>query len=397
MKKPLFFLILLSISLFSFSQQGFLSYYPLRSTDILGEPQSGYQNFALQPAPLGVSIEDKSLIQIDSSNGATYATTFFQSLKDFSLPFFANSKFSRDSVWAKKVVYKSLRITKELSEHLNSQMYYVFGGISADSVIMRIKYDKKKFINFSDAVKTLSNIVGGIFKTQSVVNIVIDSVLGKVTKAENTKGDSSNLYLVIADPNVLYKIQMIKFSEFGTIGTDYTQKILPASGGGRLQDEGDFYGYPFGKTKSIQILIPYSSKAKQNYNTNPIKVQFCYTKPLGKSKPEPFLICSKPTFSAGFDTIFLQKDSYEENGRTTTFWQGEGLLNSYSGGLPKTRSNGTLKASSYLLKNVYYNILVKEVPENQKTSTKQIQLVHMEADSKKTYLQYPELIVEFKQ
>lgn len=391
--RAIFILLLFTVQN-SFSQSLFLDYKPLRSKNFIGKAVIGYSNFELPDAPLGANI-DPAFINLDSSGGADYATEYTQEMKKLTLPFFSNSDFRHDSIWAKNPVYWSLRLDENSVEKMkmSQNFWYIYSGLTADSVVMRVKFSKHKYLDFKKAIEALTKVVQPAFHASTAVRIAVDSVLTGVASlgdANSRKDDTAYLYFVVSDPNVLYKVQGIKVYESSNIGNKYTQNILPGGKAGRNLIDNDFYNPPLGKTSSISILIPYSRASLNAYSISKPAVRFNAKEENGKVIP--YLTYTSPKITrTGVDTIYFNAKQTTDGGKVISYWEGSGMLGEYLAPT-KIKSNGSFRQNGYLIKKVYYNLMAMPV-EN--SNTGKVRLVHYNQGANKTYLRYPEIAVEY--
>lgn len=195
---------LLILSLFcirvTYSQSNWLTLsYP--QSDIFGKAVNGLQNGDIDFKPLKPKIEN---IKLDVSQSSDEMNEYNQQFTNFISKYFSSSKFTITEVKAKKLVIKSLNY--ESVKKLTSGDKYIFSALSADSVEITVKSKKSKDMNYSKAINDIANLITGDKAAEVVIKIIpfIDSL-------SISKDDTLSYKMTLANPNVYYKVKLIKF------------------------------------------------------------------------------------------------------------------------------------------------------------------------------------------
>lgn len=184
----------------SYSQSNWITLsYP--QSDIFGKAVNGLQNGDLNFTPLKPKIEN---IKLDESQSSDEMNEYNQQFKNFISKYFSSEKFSLTQVKAKKLIIKSLNY--ETIKKLTTGDKYIFSALSADSVEVIVKSKKSKDVNYSKAIKDIAALIKGDKVVEVVTKIIplFDSI-------STHKEDTLSFKMTLANPNVYYKVKLIKF------------------------------------------------------------------------------------------------------------------------------------------------------------------------------------------
>ncbi|WP_428331618.1 hypothetical protein [Mucilaginibacter sp.] len=267
---------------------------------------------------LGKEVSDYHSGQIDLQMNGQYLTEFkidtFATADDlqeynsqyrsFLTKYFQRSKSTIQEVKAKKLLIQSLSPDAFLSMDVGSQ--YVYSGISADTVEITVSMKRDINVNYSKFIKDAAKLVTG-----SASSVVLPKVLALVDSVSSKSKDSVTYKMKVANPNVFYKVKIVKIGKpktdwdryykcfytkadaaDGPTGEDITLTydametanetfaLYPEYGGKKRKDinfklrakvvNGDlklFYVYTTGKVKNVEneTEIPVAVENKQLY------------------------------------------------------------------------------------------------------------------------------------
>lgn len=173
--------------------------YP--QSDIFGKAVENIQKGDLNFKPLKPKIVN---VKLDESQSSDEINEYNQQFKNFISKYFSSEKYLLTEVKAKKLVIKSLNY--ETVKRLTSGDKYIFSALSADSVEIIIKSKKLKDVNYSKAIKDIAGLITGDKAVEVVTKIIpfFDSL-------STHKDDTISYKMTLANPNVYYKVKLIKF------------------------------------------------------------------------------------------------------------------------------------------------------------------------------------------
>lgn len=185
----------------AYSQTNWLTLnYP--QSDIFGKAVKDLKNGDINFIPIRPKIDN---IKLDVSQSSDELNEYNKQFKNFISKYFSTEKFSVKEVKAKKLVIKSLNY--ESVKRLTEGDKYIFSALSADSVEIIVKSKKSTDINYSKAIKDISGLITGDKAAEVVTKIIpfLDSI-------STHKEDSISYKMTLANPNVYYKVKLIKFN-----------------------------------------------------------------------------------------------------------------------------------------------------------------------------------------
>jgi hypothetical protein len=192
--------MLLFLTTLAYSQTNWITLsYP--QSDIFGKAvlniEKGDLNFLPHVPPFKTT-------KLDESTSSDEVNEYNEKFKSFISKYFSSAKFSVTEVKAKKLVIKSLNIQDV--KKLSSGSKYIFSAISADSVEVIVKSKKSKDVDYTKAIKDISSLITGDKAVEVVTKIIpfFDSI-------STHREDSLSYKMVLANPNVYYKVKLIKY------------------------------------------------------------------------------------------------------------------------------------------------------------------------------------------
>lgn len=199
--KPLLVFIILSTTFVSvFGQTQWLKLtYP--ESGILGKAVLCYRDGNINYDPVGPSLISP---KVDISTSADDLTEYNERFRNFVTRYFTSNRFHLTEVKSKKLVIKSLNIEEVIK--LREGKKYVYSAISADSVEITTKVKKGQVADISKLMKDVSSLVTGV-QTAGIVEKVV-SFLDSISYSNE---DSVAYKMTVANPDVFYKIKIIKF------------------------------------------------------------------------------------------------------------------------------------------------------------------------------------------
>lgn len=184
----------------SFSQTNWIT-LNLPQSNIFGRQVSSIQNGDIDFKPLSPNIEN---IKLDLSESSDEINEYNQQFKNFITKYFSSENFSVFEVKAKKLVIKSL--SYESIKKLTSGDKYIFSALSADSVEIVVK--RKKTVDF-DYSKAIRDVTSAITSDKAVE--IVTKIIPFLDNISSNRSDSVSYKMTLANPNVYYKVKLIKF------------------------------------------------------------------------------------------------------------------------------------------------------------------------------------------
>jgi hypothetical protein len=320
-------------------------------------------------------MDPEFVIKLDSAPGAKYTKELVETFRAFSLPIFSSRKFGFQEVIAKNLVYWA--INSESLRQLKPGQYYIYSGLTADTVSIILKYDKKSFTNFEEISKALDKIVESFGLQQSGTGVVSKILNPLLKNGKYERHDSAYVQLDIADKSVMYKVQALQYSSYSNIGKSNQQPMRMRGEKGNTE----FLTYPDNATKG-PFMIPFSSKAlKVDPNASfpvwlwleqdpshhdSLNLAFKYTKDI-----------------AGGDSIrFLKERMVNIDGYILHFWKQSGLL-------------ADVPVGGSIIKKVYYELYAERATPDENTRRPRVKIFHKNNNGLQTYFRYPEFTVRY--
>lgn len=158
---------------------------------------NGDLNFSPHTPPLLIE-------KLDESQSSDEISEYNEKFKSFITKYFTSNKFSVAEVTAKKLVIKSLNIDDVRKLDLGNK--YIFSAISADSVTVTIKTKKSTNVDYSKALKDIASIL-----TKNKTVEIVTKIIPFLDNISTQNKDSISYKMVLANPNVYYKVKLIKY------------------------------------------------------------------------------------------------------------------------------------------------------------------------------------------
>jgi hypothetical protein len=196
-------LILVSLIIFGCkSQQSWLSLnYP--QSDIIGKPVESFKNGDINYSPILPSVFSTKL---DESQSSDDIVEYNEQFKNFITKYFNKNKYKVTEIKAHKLQIKSLNISDVQNMEVGKK--YIYSGLSADSVKITIKLKKETNVDYTKVVKDISGLI-----TSAKIIADKSNVLSLFDSISSQKKDSIYLKTTIANPNIYFKIKMIKYKK----------------------------------------------------------------------------------------------------------------------------------------------------------------------------------------
>lgn len=215
-------------SILAYSQTNWITLnYP--QSDIFGKAVINVEKGDINFNPLKPKIEN---FKLDESQSSDEMNEYNQQFKNFISKYFTSEKFSITEVKAKKLVIKSLNY--ETVKRLSTGDKYIFSALSADSVEVTVKSKKSKDVNYSKAIKDIAGLITGEKAAEVVTKIIplLDSI-------STSKNDTLSYKMTLANPNVYYKVKLVKFK--GITRHDWDNRYWKsfANPNGRIKSRND--------------------------------------------------------------------------------------------------------------------------------------------------------------
>lgn len=178
---------------------------------ILGKVVKNYTNGELNFRPDGKDLDN---LKIDTSKSADHLTEYNEQFKSFLTKYFTNSTYHLTQVSTKALTIRSLNFGSV--KGMNRGEYYVYSGMSADSVAVLVTVYGGTSINYGKFIKDVAGLITG----QAGSNIV-GKVLSVTDSISSIKKDSITLKMVLVNPEVYYQVQVVQYKntidDFSTI------------------------------------------------------------------------------------------------------------------------------------------------------------------------------------
>lgn len=226
--KFLLFIATFCTSILAYSQTNWITLnYP--QSDIFGKAVINVEKGDINFNPLKPKIEN---FKLDESQSSDEMNEYNQQFKNFISKYFTSEKFSITEVKAKKLVIKSLNY--ETVKRLSTGDKYIFSALSADSVEVTVKSKKSKDVNYSKAIKDIAGLITGEKAAEVVTKII--PLLDNISTSKN---DTLSYKMTLANPNVYYKVKLVKFK--GITRHDWDNRYWKsfANPNGRIKSRND--------------------------------------------------------------------------------------------------------------------------------------------------------------
>lgn len=143
---------------------------------------------------------------VETRQGPDNSTEYENMFRNFTTKYFNSTKTSVQTVNAHNLKVRYL--SQESIDQLQIGGKYVYEGISADSVTITIASKKEFSADISKAIKDISSTI-----TNPSATGIIEKIAPILDSISYTKNDSIHYKVTIKNPNVYYKVKIIKLKK----------------------------------------------------------------------------------------------------------------------------------------------------------------------------------------
>jgi len=147
---------------------------------------------------------------IDTRESAESKTEYEEKFRSFITKYFNTSKVTLQTITANNLKVRTL--SQESINKLQVGAKYIYEGLAADSVTITLSSKKEFSSDISKAVKDIASVITGPQASQIVEKITpfLDSI-------SYSQSDSIYYKLTVKNPNVYYKVKVIKLIKNGNL------------------------------------------------------------------------------------------------------------------------------------------------------------------------------------
>lgn len=147
---------------------------------------------------------------VETRQGPDNSTEYENMFRNFTTKYFNSTKASVQTVNAHNLKVRYL--SQESIDQLQVGGKYVYEGISADSVTITIASKKEFSADISKAIKDISTAI-----TNPSTTGIIEKIAPILDSISYTKNDSIHYKIIVKNPNVYYKVKLIKLKKNGNV------------------------------------------------------------------------------------------------------------------------------------------------------------------------------------
>lgn len=344
-----------------------LFYKQVKSVEYLGTPVLSDYNQKTLVLNDAADIAKPNEIIIDTLKSANEQTEFQNSFKSFEIPFFKSNGLVTSSVFAKNV--KVVTVNQKTVAQFNTEQYYVYSGLTADSVNFSISRKKERNL---DPVKLLRNLING-FDSLGISMTKLKKFTAIIDSSKLSLNDSFYYKVIITDPEVMYKVQVVRLkSKFTTINDNYKYLFTK-----------EFHQMTFPRHVNLEVVPAYSAgaRAKALLKKSPLP-QKKYTLTIQKN-PETNDLTLALLFirdiSGKAIPYYIEKQTYDSQ----EFWRlDEQLVDEFTF-LGRFR------------KRVYLSLYAERVFNTTNKNEFTVKIYRQQEKDDVTYITYPEMELEY--
>ncbi|MFN7302194.1 MAG: hypothetical protein ACK5U7_12040 [Bacteroidota bacterium] len=206
MKKQSITLALMILSsVFAFGQDWITMTTP--QSAILGAPVSEIKNGDID---FDFKIKYDKNPTLETRESAESLQEYQDKFRNFVTKYFNTSKVSLQTITANNLKVRTL--SQESIDKLQVGSKYIYEGVAADSVTITLSTKKEFSADISKAVKDISTAITGPQASQ-----IVEKVPPFLDSISYTQKDSIFYKLTIKNPNVYYKVKVIKLKKNGNL------------------------------------------------------------------------------------------------------------------------------------------------------------------------------------
>ena len=204
MKKEAFVLSVLLMSLNFVTSQDWITLKTPQS-GILGAPVKSIKNNDIN---FNFALKYDKTPALDLRDGPKSSIEYENKFRDFTTKYFNAEKVSIRNINAYSLKIRSL--SQESIDELQIGGKYVYEGIAADSVTITVSAKRDFSADISAVVNDLASII-----TNPSTTKIIEKVAPVLDSIRYVRNDSIHYKITVQNPNVYYKVKIIKLKKVG--------------------------------------------------------------------------------------------------------------------------------------------------------------------------------------